>query len=204
MNKLLLLIILFYGSLSVFSQETCSDIIYLPDGQSMIFKCCVQKIEDGNLVYFSRAGEQDTVRAMAVNVDGNNIALSVQANDSIPAVVRPAVSEMSEQKHDYHYYEREFEKATLQKHIGIVLTFLGAFSEVTGYIFLMSNTSEEYKQPMGAILFVGGIVMESVGIPLWISGGIKRANNRKAMETLRQQGLSLKLAPHGLGMVYRF
>ncbi|HSG68578.1 MAG TPA: hypothetical protein VK994_07725 [Bacteroidales bacterium] len=206
MKGVILLIILLLAGNFIVAQETCSDIIYLPDGESMIFKCCVDKIEDGNLVFYTRDGLQDTTRASAVSVDGNYIELRLpgQGNagelEPIPLQGEPSLYK----GHDYSYYQREFERATLQKHIGIVLTFAGAFAELTGYIFLVSNTSEGYKQPMGAILFVAGIMMESVGIPLWISGGVKRANNRKAMEDMVKHKLSLKPTAHGIGLVLQF
>ena len=203
MKVLIILSGLLLGFINVFSQETCSDIIYLPDGESMIFKCCVDRIEDGNLVYYSREGVKDSTRAMAVMVDDKYIELRAReasAEDLLPSQAHG----VPEDKHSLSYYQHEFEKATLQKHVGIVLTFIGVFAEVTGYIFLMSNTSEDYKQPMGAILLAGGIIMESVGIPLWISGGIKRANNRDAIEAMKKQSISLKLGLSGAGLIWKF
>jgi hypothetical protein len=48
-------------------------------------------------------------------------------------------------------------------------------------------------------------LQETKGLPLWISGGIRKANNRKAMEEIeRMNGLTIGPGKCGIGLVYKF
>ena len=54
-------------------------------------------------------------------------------------------------------------------------------------------------------IFFGGTIVLSVGIPLWISGGIKASNNQKAMEIInRKTNLSFEATNNGVGLVLSF
>jgi hypothetical protein len=54
------------------------------------------------------------------------------------------------------------------------------------------------------IIFVAGIVLENIGIPLWIAGGIKRGNNLQVMEMIESRGdLSFGPTRHGVGFRFR-
>ena len=75
---------------------------------------------------------------------------------------------------------------------------------MAGLILLSNNSSEKYKQPLGTVLFVAGTGMQTAGIPLWISGGIKRRNNKKAMEELERLGLAIRASSHGIGLFLNF
>ena len=56
----------------------------------------------------------------------------------------------------------------------------------------------------GSVLYVGGALMFHVGIPLWISGGVRKKNNYNAMQR-RENELSLSLVPssYGRGLGFR-
>ena len=96
MNKVLSCLLFVFMSLVTQAQDPCSDIIYLPDGESMIFKCCVDRVEQGNLVYYTREGIADTVRALAIIVDGQRLDLSpaedLEKQKIIPSVVITAIT----------------------------------------------------------------------------------------------------------------
>jgi hypothetical protein len=204
MKKALTLCMILFASITVHAQDECSDIIYLGDGENMIFKVCIDEIRNGNMVYYTKAGKLDSVSATAVNVDGQHIDLSQFEKQNIHDTIKVSDAEIVPETRDYDYYNDQYNKASKQKTIGTYLTFSGAFMSITGYILLSNNTSEEYKQPLGGVLFVIGTVALNVGIPLWISGSVKRANNARAMESVKSVGLSLETSTNGVGLVLRF
>ena len=196
----LIFLIILLGSVSILAQEECTDIIYLSDGQSMIFKCCIDEIKDGNIVHYTKERKSDTVTAMAVDVDGKYIDLSRFLRQGNADTTNMPASELST-NNSYRYYSTQYNGASKQKLTGTYLTFSGAFLGVTGYILLNNNSSESYKEPLGAILFVVGNLALNIGIPLWISGAVKARNNRNAMEEIQKMNLSLKATGNGIGLV---
>jgi len=77
--------------------------------------------------------------------------------------------------------------------------------EVGGYVIAnCKNVNQQEMVTAGNLVLIGSL-MEAVGIPLLISGGIRKANNRKAMEEIeRNQGLTLGLQQYGFGLGWRF
>jgi hypothetical protein len=71
---------------------------------------------------------------------------------------------------------------------------------MAGYGLIFLNP----KYDGGDYIFLGSLIA-SVGLPLWISGGVRADNNHRAVEAIKKStDLSLGLNPHGIGLVYRF
>lgn len=101
--------------------------------------------------------------------------------------------------HNHDYYNVIFEKATKQRNAGIIITSAGVGLFVGAQI--ASNTNLNTT----AILFITSVAAISAGVPLWISGSVKRKNNRIAMEKIkRAMSISFRTSPNGLGFVLNF
>ncbi|NOR86675.1 MAG: hypothetical protein GQ527_03610 [Bacteroidales bacterium] len=114
---------------------------------------------------------------------------------------------------NYNYYYQQHLQAQKRKGTGMVLVISGVGFSVVGSVVMGINSDENgeidgsrAQARSGAIMYIGGIIMTNIGIPLWISGGIKSGNNKRAMEKCKKPKLSLNfgLTNNGLGLVYRF
>ena len=211
MKRSAIIIAILLSIVLVNAQEECKDIIYPTDGKSIIFNCCIDEVKDGNIVYFVKEGKGYIVEAIAVNKDGRYIELTPGEGQQQPVEVVPQVETPTGlyKGHDYKYYNIQFIKATTQKHVGVILTLVGTGMTIGGLAMLVNEANKYYYNEnnviVGAMLYINGIIMVNIGIPLWIAGGIKRSNNRKAMEaTKRNANLSLGITGNGAGLVLRF
>lgn len=101
--------------------------------------------------------------------------------------------------HNYDYYNAIFKKATKMRNAGISLTSAGVI--LYGGALLASGTNLNTM----AVLFFSSIATLCTGIPLWIVGGTKRKNNRKAMEQInRTINISFRPTHTGIRLVLNF
>ena len=90
--------------------------------------------------------------------------------------------------HTYDYYNAKYIRAASAKKTGVILTSVGAGAAIVGLVTSALLASDAYGGENealfvgGVFMFVAGVTIFNVGIPFWISGGIKNSNNRKAME----------------------
>lgn len=202
MNKTVFVIGLFIIASSIIAQDECKDIIY-PANESMeiIFGCCIKNVKYGNVVFYKKDGKSAIITAHAINKDGQYIDLKKYKNQLEKS---RQDSDGVNYEHDYAHYKETYLSATRQKNAGIFLTILGVFLEGTSLALSASNDSQENEDAYLAV-FVGGAIMETVGIPLWISGGVKRANNKKAMqETGKPKSISLKPRLNRIALAINF
>ena len=108
--------------------------------------------------------------------------------------------------HNYNYYQNLRIKSTNQRDAGMFMFFLGFGCEVAGYLMVIDDKIT--NDGAGQIWILGGAILSNIGIPLWIAGGVKRANNKKAMELTQDKmnisSLSIKPTNNGLGLVLNF
>jgi hypothetical protein len=205
MKKALFFTIIFLIGLSAFSQEECHDIIFTDDGNRMIFNCCIQEVVDGNTVVYTKDGKLGRIRAVAVTNDGQYYELEGPAE---PAEKPAVVLEIDPDKYrgkDYKYYERLFYGARTRQRIGILFTFSGLGLEIAGIVMSNKDNLTTAEMNRAAGIYLAGAILENLGIPLWISGGIKKANNRKAMKKIKkQQDIYLGWNSYGVGVGFRF
>ena len=118
----------------------------------------------------------------------------------------------------YDYYLARYEKATRTRKIGRILIGVGLPACVVGFAGLGiayakgwggQNDAGGYAG-VGGFLFVSGFIAFNVGIPMAITGSIKRGNNRKAMEAgwpnKKNEWMLLSFGPtrNGIGLVMKF
>jgi len=87
------------------------------------------------------------------------------------------------EKHDFDYSQQTYNESKRISHNGMMMAFVGAAFCGAG-IYLEESGNGGF---IGAVLFFGGGLMANAGIPIWISSGIKAANNRKALDRCRQE-----------------
>ena len=210
MKVLVLTFFFVFSGMLMLAQEECKDIIYPIDGESIIFNCCIKEVKHGNLVFFTREGVSDSLAAVAITKDGQYIDLKKYMSQLDNQVSPPEDPEVLYKGHNFSYYNEIYRKATVQRSAGIVLTVLGAFLGTTGVITLSNNSKNSaYNNTsgnmLGTTILVLGAISFDVGLPMWISGGIKRSNNRKAMEEIeRNMNLSFGVSRDGVGLVLKF
>ena len=102
-------------------------------------------------------------------------------------------------EHNYDYYNAIFKKATKLRNVGIILTSAGVG------LFVGALIASNYNLNTTGILLLSSVATISVGAPLWIAGGVKRKNNRKAMEQIkRNMSVSFRTTNSGVGLVLNF
>lgn len=205
MKSFTLAFAMFLYSFIIIAQEECKDIIYPTDGESMIFNCCIYEVKNGNMVYYTREGDSAMVAAVAITKDGQYIDLK-KYKSQLDDKGSPVINQDGLYKgYDYHYYNEIYKRASAQRGAGIFLTILGFGIEIAGFLSISNESSTDGNKEAGSILIVVGSIFETIGIPLWISGGVKRANNRRAIEEInRKMNLSFGATRNGVGLKLNF
>jgi len=211
MKRFLLLFSIVFAFLFSQAQTTepnsTSDIIWLSDS-STIKDCKVNEIKDGNIVFFIFNGEEKMTEAIAVKWNDQYLNLK-EHNANTVNEIGP-----NYKGHNYDYYHVLHLKAQTQRNVGIGLTAGGLLFYIVGVQMATSagynEHTEEFDDEEAAaragLVIIGGAIMITVGIPLWISGGIKNSNNKLAMAKCKQPNMSLKFGgtKNGLGLVLNF
>ncbi len=185
MKKLILLMSILFSLIIVNAQ---TDIIYPAKSKISIYNCKITEVRDGNIVHFNKDSVPDTVEAVAISKDGNYITLGTGEM----AIYH---SQNRLYNEHYNYYEKKYKRAKINKIFGVVLTIAGFGAQVYG---LANDTFTNMY------IFYGGAIVFNVGLPLWISGGIKASNNKKAMNRTKNINLSLSTTNNGVGLVLNF
>ncbi len=68
MKKLILIIVYALSGLLTQAQEKCSDIIYLVDGESIIFNCCIEEVKHNNVVYYTTSEDTTLKSTEAISI----------------------------------------------------------------------------------------------------------------------------------------
>jgi hypothetical protein len=201
--KKLCTIILIGTFMTSFSQ---SDIIYPLDGSNPIIECEITVIHNGNIVYYLKNETPRWVEAKSIKIKG--LYTELNANNSNDNGLKSNIPNKQGvyRGHNYNYYQNLRIKSTNQRDAGMFMFFLGFGCEVAGYLMVIDDKIT--NDGAGQILILGGAILSNIGIPLWIAGGVKRANNKKAMELTQDKmnisSLSIKPTNNGLGLVLNF
>lgn len=206
MKKLVLISALVLLVMQTFAQELCKDIIYPEDNESIIFNCCIYEVKDNNVVYYVREGDSAFIAAVSIIKDGQEIKLDnsdYQITEHSQNTYNDVTPDGLYNGKDYDYYLRTYQGATTQRNAGIFMTLIGLGFEIGGFIMAADGNYDNDNAAGG--LIIAGSILETIGIPLWISGGVKRANNKRVMEDMeRGMNLSFGASHYGVGMVLKF
>jgi len=173
--------------------EAQTDVIYPINGDS-ITNCKINTVLKGNLVNYSKKANNYQKPAKAISIHGKLIFLN--ENSSIDSTLLNLLKHNTTEKHDFGYYQQTYNESKRISHNGMILTFAGAVACGAG-IYQEESGNSGF---IGAALFFGGGLMTNAGIPIWISSGIKAANNRKAMERCKMDvTLNFAGTPNGIG-----
>lgn len=110
---------------------------------------------------------------------------------------------------DYNYYLSESKRSLKTKKTGMFLSVFGVAASAFGYFHLLDNgggiRSEDGDAIIGSVAFIGGTLLANIGIPIWISGGVKYGNNKKAMAKIENKQAQLKLGhtDHGFALILK-
>lgn len=205
MKRAVIFGLLLFSVCYVRAQNECKDIIYTQEGDKILFNCCILEVRDANDVIYIKGNDTLDVRAYAITKDGEYLELVKNLNKPTEAVMHEIGDPEIYRGHNYAYYQRLYYGSKKRQGVGIFLTMLGVGLEVGGFIMASNQyVTDEELTTAGNLILIGSL-METVGIPLWISGGIRKANNRKAMEEIeKNRGLSLGFNNYGVGVRYRF
>ena len=205
MKRAVIFFVIVLSAWSARAQNECKDIIYTQEGDKIFFNCCILEVRNVNDVVYIKGNDTLNVRAYAITKDGEYLELVKNPN-------KPLVTEQDEitgrelyRGKPYAYYEKLFYGSRTRQGVGVFLTLLGVGLEVGGFVIASNQYVTDSELNTAGNLILIGSLMETLGIPLWISGGIRKANNRKAMEEMKKNSsLSLGFNNYGVGMVYRF
>ncbi len=89
--------------------------------------------------------------------------------------------------------------------MGLGTAIIG-YSKLSKYVANGGSIYTSSGARISSIVFLTGLLIMDVGIPLWIAGGIKESNNKKAMKNCKKPDASLNLGvtENGVGLVYKF
>jgi hypothetical protein len=200
MKKLILLFTILFFAVVLNAQ---TDIIYPAEGGNIIFDCKINEVKNGNNVYYSKDSISDVVVAVAITKDGNYIDLSEYVKKLKNDMSLPEGSERAGlyKGNNYEFYKLQYKKSKSQVTAGIIFTVLGVGGILAGARIDSSNDSEQLARGF----YIGGLVFVTFGVPVWISGSIKAANNKRAMElTKSTTHLSFGTTNNGVGLVLNF
>lgn len=181
-----IIIVLLFACVSFvqnFAQD-CQDTVYLLSKDSIIINCCILEVKYGNIVHFIKGDKRYVKEAHKIIKDGEPFELQPYTTD--PQLYDNgfkdslAINETSLYKgFDYNYYNKKYKSAKAQMAVGIVLTITGAAANLASIFYANDNDTSNDDFGVGINLY--GIMAFNTGLPLWISGAIKRGNNRDAM-----------------------
>ncbi|PIQ29752.1 MAG: hypothetical protein COW63_11440 [Bacteroidetes bacterium CG18_big_fil_WC_8_21_14_2_50_41_14] len=108
------------------------------------------------------------------------------------------------------YYAQNYHEASKSRKFGSTIAITGILVGGAG-VFLLNNPLKKRNQypgnsnslseseALGLGLFMFGGALTNIGIPIWISKGIKAKNNKKAMDRqlrVSSEGSGIKLSYH--------
>lgn len=214
MKKLLILLSVLAFSVSLFSQ-TLGDIVYPANGNAPIPNVEIIEIKDGNMVSYSKDGNQYMIRAIAVKQAGEYVNLKAQMEQRGSAEVTNMANADLYNGYNLKHWQYVQEKAKRQKGTGMALTFGGIGVFVIGAAIAVGagydETTGEFDNPgqaaTGGLFELVGLVSSIVGVPVWISGAVKHNKATEAINHLQKDNkisFNAGLTQNGVGLVVRF
>ena len=182
------------------AQEKCSDAVHPTEFRKSILNCCIKDIKDGNIVVYTKGRKTYEIEAVAISYHREYADLR---NDNSPVRSKVLADNNPDnlyKGHNCDYYNMKYKQGTTQKWAGVILTSCGLGVIIAGGIYGANQDLDVL-----ATSFISGLVISGTGAALWISGGIKRTNNRKALEECKQaMNLSFGMNNNGVGLALNF
>lgn len=195
MKQLMIIVMILISMLTLQAQK---DIIYPDIGKMAIRKCKITNVTEGNKVHFTKDSVSRVIEAVAIRKDGYYIDLyvnNIDLNQDESVVYKGT---------NYDYYEKCHRSAIKTRNVGIGLTLFGIGAGVIGGLSLGRLGNSKTMNSVYEILYVGGAVAMNIGVILWVSEGIRAANNSKAMKRAKTNAnISLAFTGNGLGLVFK-
>jgi len=187
------------------TQETCKDTVYPSYSEEIIFDCCITEVKYGNVVQYRKDGKLSITPAVAITRDGQYLELPKYKNQ-IEKKTDPRDQVFGQDyEHDYDYYKRMFNSATMQRNFGISFVIIGLGMEVWGAVLLSDEERTRENTDIGRGLMIVGVLLVNTGIPLWISGSVKRENNKRVMDEMgKGMNLTFGTSRNGIGLLLKF
>lgn len=200
-----------------FSQNEGTDIIFPANGDATISNCTIKKIQDENMIIYQKDNKEFSVKATAIKRNGEYIDFTKKSNSQLSQTT-PVLNNQNEQGEyngfNYKHYEDLQAKGKTQKQWGAGLTlgglglfFIGAIMAVnSGYDETTGTFENESKAATAGLLEIGGIITTLVGIPVWISGGVKYKKATEGMANCKKPNVSFNIGTtqNGVGLVMKF
>ena len=208
-NLLIILAVLFCNIIQAQDDpKSPADTIYPSDNNvSTISGVKIMDVINGNTVLYQINNEGFQIKASAIYRDGTYVTLSSESDYVTTPLSQTNSVQQSNYLTDPEYlrFQSLYESSNRQRRFGVAFTFFGFIGIVAGAVILSDNTTQ--NDGGGALLYVGGAILFHVGIPLWISGGVRKKNNFNAMQRKKNE-LSLSLVPSsygkGIGLMLAF
>lgn len=212
MKKLIIVLVLFCNVILLVAQEDYEnprDVIYPYDENiTTIRGVKIVDIVEGNIVLYHRDDKGYQIKASSVYRNGEYIVLSNEIDYSNSTFKNTQSTKKSTNymtDPEYLRYTALYEGAKRRMGAGGFFTIFGTAGIVAGAIMLYDDTSQ--NDQAAAILYLSGSLAFNIGLPLWISGGVRKRNNYNAMQK-RMNELTLSFGPsssgQGVGLNLRF
>lgn len=197
MKTKLLLILLF--PLLLQAQENYQHIVVSARTGDTVYHCLITKQIEPNIVFYEKAGESFRVQAKAINLNGEFIILK---NEN-PRIVLASEPNYPINRLSYLDYKELKIKAHKQAITGVTFIAVGAVITFVGQEMIKSTPPGDI---IPTIVFLGGIAIANIGIPIFLTGITKERKNTLAMKRTKPKDLSLKLgvSSNGIGICLTF
>lgn len=200
MKKVFLFLAIVYSGMLIQAQEKCADAVHPTESRKSILNCCIKDIKDGNVVVYTKGRKTYEIEAVAINYNGEYGDLTNDNSSIRSKVLADNNPDNLYKGHNCDYYNNKYRQGTTQKWAGVILTSCGLGIAIAGGIY----GANQNLDVLGTSV-LSGFVISSAGAALWISGGIKRTKNNKALEECkRTMNLSLGTTNNGVGLVLNF
>lgn len=204
MKNILLLLAIIFTSNVLMSQNSGSDIIFPTGDKPTIRDCKIIDVQHGNVVFYSKGGIEERIEALSIKKDGKFIDLTETSVSAPKLNTENNTNNNGLYKgYNYEYYHSLSRKARGTKSFGVIFTLLGLGAMVASSLNASDNG---YASETDQTIYLAGFITFNIGIPLWISGGVKNKNNKKAMSRCQNPNYSVNLGStqNGFGLVMRF
>ena len=195
------------NGMQLIGQEICSDTIYPVKSKKMITNCCIEKVDNENLVIYLKNGDRYAVEANGIVKSGVYIPLKVPAKEEKPPLqsqdIAKEVPNQGKYPGSYEYYKKKYKKGRIFQGVGGFVTVAG-LAMLIGGASAYSNGSLHYNT--AASVTAIGFLGFHLGMPFFIAGSIMSKNSKKAMVSAKQRSLNLSMGitGNGVGLVLKF
>lgn len=208
MKNILVFVVISFVIVQLPAQD-CNDVVYPSSVDSIIFDCCINEVKYGNIVSYIKDNKRHIIEAERIVKDGKPYDL--KPNTSNPVFIEEEKEEPVDdnepklyENHEYRYYQQKYNSAKVQAGIGIFLTITGATANIASVI--LASDSNPSNDRTGTYLNIYGILAFNSGLPIWISGAVKKVNNRKAMKRIKNSSsnssLTFGFTNNGIGLLF--